>query len=163
MKTVWAALTFILVVLSASAQKVSFAEMNSMLDMEQFAVDTLMKKKGYRLMEKEVDSVSSLYYYSHLERNDDSPSWVRSLSYMEATRGQLHGIKLNYRTYNRNEYQELMSALLSNGYKTVKSFDLDKEKHTIFSNSTQTVTVKLKNNPMGNGKWIRSYEFELGK
>lgn len=114
-------------------------------------------------MEKEVDSVSALYYYSNLERNDESPSWVRSLSYMVATRGEMQGKMVNYRTYNRDEYQELMSGLLGAGYKTVKSFDIDKAKHTIFSNSKQTVTVKLKNNPVGNGKWIRSYEFELGK
>jgi hypothetical protein len=145
------------------AQKVTIPEIVNMLEMPATSVDTLMKKKGYRLMEKEADSASTMYYYSNLERNEDAPSWVRSLSYMEAVSGEFKGRMVNYRTYNRNEYQELMSFLLNSGFKTVKSFEIEKARHTIFSNGKQTITVKLKNNSMNNGKWIRSYEFEMGK
>lgn len=147
----------------AFTQKLSIPEISGMLDMPVFGVDTLMKKKGYRLMEKEIDSLSTMYYYTNLERTEDAPAWVRSLSYMEVVSGELKGRKINYRTYNRNEYQELMSSLLSLGFRTVKSFEIEKVQHTIFSNQQQTVTVKLKNNRMTNGKWVRSYEFEMGK
>ena len=114
-------------------------------------------------MQKELDSTSSLYYYSSLERNDEAPAWVRSVSYMEAIRGELKGKMVNYRTYNRNEYQELMAYLLSNGFKTKSTVDFKESKHTTFSSQTRDVTVKITNNKMDNGKWIKSYEFEMGK
>ena len=149
--------------LASHAQKLSIPELTGILDMPTHAIDTLMKKKGYRLMQKEIDSTSSLYYYSNLERNDDAPTWVRSLSYMEAIRGELKGKMVNYRTYNRNEYQELMTYLLSNGFKTKSTVDFKESKHSTFSNETRQVTVKITNNKMNNGKWIKSYEFEMGK
>ena len=145
------------------AQKLSIPDLTAILDMPAHAIDTFMKKKGYRLMQKEVDSASSLYYYSNLEKNEEAPSWVRSLSYMEAIRGELKGKMVKYRTYNRNEYQELMGYLLSNGFKTKSTVDFKDSKHTTFSTGTRDIIVKITNNKMNNGKWIKSYEFELGK
>lgn len=161
------AVLFCLILLTSGlvshAQKLTIPDLTAILDMPTHAIDTLMKKKGYRLMQKEIDSTSSLYYYSNLERNEEAPTWVRSLSYMEVIRGDLKGKMVKYRTYNRSEFQELMSYLLSNGFKTKNTVDFKDSKHTTFTNQKRDVTVKITNNKMNNGKWIKSYEFELGK
>ena len=131
--------------------------------MDNFSIDTLMKKKGYRLMQKDVDSVTEQYYFSHLERNDQAPTWVRALSYIDVNLKEVKSRVLTYRTYNRDEYLKLMSSLLSQGYKTKDVFDFKDSKHTVFDNGKQPIRVKVTNNKMDDGRWIKSYEFELGR
>ncbi|MHA4846631.1 hypothetical protein ACX0G7_20845 [Flavitalea antarctica] len=145
------------------AQEVSMNELVALVNMDRFGIDTLMKKKGYRLMQKDVDSVSEEYYYSHLERNEESPTWVRALSYIDVNLKNIKSRVLTYRTYNRNEYQKMMAAMLSKGYATKDVFDFKDSKHTVFDDGQQPIRVKVTNNKMENGRWIRSYEFELGR
>ncbi|HTE25670.1 hypothetical protein [Flavitalea sp.] len=145
------------------AQEVNVNELAAMVNMDHIGIDTLMKKKGYRLMQKDVDSVSEEYYYSHLERNEQSPTWVRALSYVDVNLKDIKSRVLTYRTYNRDEYQKMMSALLGKGYKTKNVFEFKDSKHTVFDNGKQPVRVKVNNNKMENGRWIKSYEFELGR
>lgn len=158
-------LSFLIILfpLFASAQEVRVAELINMVGMEHFSIDTLLKKKGYRLMQKDIDSVSQQYYYSHLERNDQGPSWVRALSYIDVNTENLASRVLTYRTYNRVEYQQLMSEMLSLGYKTKDVFDFKDSRHTVFENGQQPIRVKVNNNMMADGRRIRSYEFELGR
>jgi len=156
-------LSFALLPVKAGAQEVNVGELVSMINMDHFSIDTLMKKKGYRLMQKDVDSVSEEFYYSHLERNDQAPTWVRALSYIDVDLKEVKSRVLTYRTYNRDEYLKMMSALLSRGYKTKEVFDFKDSKHTVFDDGHMPVRVKITNNKMENGRLIRSYEFELGK
>jgi hypothetical protein len=146
-----------------NGQGLKIAELTSMVGMEHFAIDTLMKKKGYRLMQKESDSVSQQFYYSHLERNDAGPTWVRALSYVDVNLEDVKSRVLTYRTYNREEYQALMADMLSKGYRTKNVFDFKDSKHTVFEDGIQPIRVKVGNNKMADGRRIRSYEFELGK
>jgi hypothetical protein len=145
------------------AQEVNMTELIAMVKMDHFGIDTLMKKKGYRMMQKDIDSVSEEYYYSHLERNDQSPTWVRALSYIDVNLKEVKSRVLTYRTYNRDEYQKMMSAMLGKGYKTKDVFEFKDSKHTVFDDGKQPVRVKVTNNKMENGRWIFSYEFELGR
>ena len=144
-------------------QEVSVNELTAMVKMDHIAIDTLMKKKGYRLMQKDIDSVSEEYYYSHLERNEQSPTWVRALSYIDVNLKAIKSRVLTYRTYNRDEYQKMLSALLGKGYKTKDVFEFKDSRHTIFDDGKQPVRVKVTNNKMDSGRWIKSYEFELGR
>ena len=156
--------TFILLLpFFLAAQELKITELTAMVSMDNFSIDTLMKKKGYRLMQKDVDSVTEQYYFSHLERNDQAPTWVRALSYIDVNLKEVKSRVLTYRTYNRDEYLKLMSSLLSQGYKTKDVFDFKDSKHTIFDNGKQPIRVKVNNNKMEDGRRIRSYEFELGK
>jgi hypothetical protein len=144
-------------------QEVNVNELTAMVKMDHIAIDTLMKKKGYRLMQKDIDSVSEEYYYSHLERNEQSPTWVRALSYIDVNLRDIKSRVLTYRTYNRDEYQKILSAMLGKGYKTKDVFEFKDSKHTIFDDGKQPIRVKVNNNKMDNGRWIKSYEFELGR
>ncbi|RYY21427.1 MAG: hypothetical protein EOO04_18245 [Chitinophagaceae bacterium] len=153
----------ILLPLFAGAQEVSVSELINMVKQEHFSIDTLLKKKGYRLMQKDIDSVSQQYYYSHLERNEQGPSWVRALSYIDVNTKNITSRVLTYRTYNRIEYQQIMAAMLNLGYKTKDVFDFKDSRHTVFENDQQPIRVKVNNNRMADGRWIKSYEFELGR
>jgi hypothetical protein len=163
------AITLIIVLLSffssqrLNAQEIAVPELLTLVNMEHFSVDTLMKKKGYRLMQKDIDSVSEEYYYSHLERNDQAPTWVRGLSYIDVNLKAVKSRVLTYRTYNRDEYLKMMSSMLNLGYQTKDVFDFNDSKHTVFDNGKQPIRVKITNNKMADGRRIRSYEFELGR
>ena len=147
----------------STGQEVNVNELTAMVKMDRIGIDTLMKKKGYRLMQKDIDSVSEEYYYSHLERNEQSPTWVRGLSYIDVNLKDIHSRVLTYRTYNRDEYQKMLSTMLEKGYKTRDVFEFKDSKHTVFEDGKQPIRVKVTNNKMKDGRWIKSYEFELGR
>ncbi|RYF96091.1 MAG: hypothetical protein EOO02_22595, partial [Chitinophagaceae bacterium] len=134
------------VITRISAQEVSVQELISMVKLEHFSIDTLMKKKGYRLMQKDIDSVSSQYYYSNLQRVDNGPSWVRALSYVDLNLKDVSSRVLTYRTYNRDEYVKMLTAMLAAGYKTKETFEFKDASHTIFTNAAQDIRVKITNN-----------------
>ena len=121
-----------------------------------------MKNKRFRLMQKEIDSTSALFYYSEMERNNESPTWVRSLTYMDARLKGMSGRLVTYRTYNKEEYKEILAWLLTNDFKTTNSFDFHVSSHKIYSNGQQSVRAKVITNKLKNGRILKSYEFELG-
>ncbi len=142
------------------AQKLNFPELYSTLEMENFQLDTMLKKKQYRLMQKEEDSTGSLIYYSSLERKDDGPSWVRSISVMEARMGNFSSKMFKYRIYDASEYRELMAWLLQENFTSTESFRYPDAIHTTYKNGDRMITVKVIDNKMKDGRIIKSYEFE---
>lgn len=148
---------------AASAQQVSVPDLFSMLDWQHFRIDTTLKKKGYLLMQKDIDSVSSIYQYSHLDRNEKKPTTVRSLTYMDVKKGELKSRLLNYRTYSEEEYVTIARWLLENGYQTKDKFDFGDTKHTVYTNGKETIRVKVITTKLDEEKTFISYELELGK
>lgn len=143
--------------------ELTIPELISMQDWESFRIDTTMKKKGYLLMQKDVDSMSGLYQYSHLERVPNGPAIVRAFSYMDVEANDRKGRLIRYRTYSREEYRNLSGYLLANNYTTSNTFDFKDSKHTIYSNGTQTIRVITLNLKAGDGRKFTAYELELGK
>jgi hypothetical protein len=68
---------------TVTAQKITMPELISALDLTSEKMDTLMKHKSYKLLQKESDSGATQVYYSNLERNPEGPDWVRSVTYTE--------------------------------------------------------------------------------
>src|SRR6476620_392388 len=147
----------------ASAQQLSFHQLQAILSMKQDDIDTLMKKTNYRLLQKEEDSLSSLHYYSNLEKITDGPAWVRSISVMDASINGMSSRLIKYRTYSKDEYQQILAALLNNNYHTASKFAMGNSHHVNYENGKNSVLVKVTNNPLANGKVIPTYEFEIGK
>lgn len=131
--------------------------------MEQFDIDTLMKQQDYKLLQKEIDSVSSLYYYSNLQQIKDGPAWVRSVSVMEATLNNFKSRMIRYRTYSKEEYQSLLAAMLAEGYRTVNKTELGKDTQVIYDNGSLPVRITEKIHTLDNGRILKSYELEIGK
>ena len=157
------AVAFSLMAIASNGQEISFPELFSVLQMKPNEVDTLMKKKGYKLLQRETDSVSSLVYYSSLERNEEAPSWVRSFTLMDASVNNLSSRMILYRTYNKDEYRKLMEYLLLNNYKTSNTFDFKESKHTVYENGKTSIRVKIADNKLKNGRIVKSYEIEMGR
>lgn len=144
------------------AQEVSVPDLFDMLDWQHFRIDTTLKKKGYTLMQKDVDSGSALYQYSHLDRDESKPATVRSFVYMDVMSEKARSRLINYRTYSQDEYAKIAGWLLSNGYATKDQYDFENEHHVVYTNGKDTVRVKIIKTKLGN-KEFTSYELEIGK
>lgn len=141
---------------------VTVAELLQMLDWTDRRIDTTLKKKGYLLMQKEVDSASSLFQYSSLNRLEDGPTTVRSLSYMDATVGAMQGRLISYRTYDKDEYRDISAYLLTNNYRKTNEFDFDEAKHALYTNGRQEIRLKVITTVKDKRTFI-AYELELGR
>src|SRR5688572_4650221 len=115
--------------LGARAQQIAVPDLFGMLDWPHFRIDTTLKKKGYLLMQKDVDSLSSIYQYSHIDRKEQAPTTVRSLVYMDVKSGDLRSRLVTYRTYSEQEFITMARWLLENGYQTKDRYDFADAKH----------------------------------
>jgi hypothetical protein len=134
-----------------------------MLDWPHFRIDTTLKKKGYLLMQKDVDSVTSIYQYSHLERKENQPATVRSLMYMDVKSGNAGSRLINYRTYSQEEFADIARWLLENGYQSKQKSDLGNAKNTVYTNGKETVLVKVTTTKIDKRKVFTSWDIEVGK
>lgn len=144
------------------AQEMTVPDLFSMLDWQQFRIDTTLKKKGYILMQKDVDSGSAIYQYSHLDRHEDKPTTVRSFVIMEVKSEKARSRLINYRTYSQEEYIRIAGWLLSNGYVTKEKYDFENQQHVVYTNGKETLRVKIIKTKLDNKAFI-SYELEIGK
>lgn len=143
--------------------KLSIPELLQFMEYDHFRIDTTMKKKGYLLMQKDVDSTTELYQYSHLEHNAEKPTTVRSLQYMDVNTSKYSSRLLTYRTYDREEYKDLSVYLLSNNYKSTEKYNFQGADNVVYSNGTQTIRVKIFVTPMPDGRRFTAWELEFGK
>ncbi|HSB94190.1 MAG TPA: hypothetical protein VLC28_13795, partial [Flavitalea sp.] len=88
----------LLIAFQSKGQQLSFEQLQSMVSLPQREIDTIMVKANYKLLQKEEDSVSSLHYYSNLEKITNGPSWVRSVSVMDANLNGMSSRLVKYRT-----------------------------------------------------------------
>lgn len=146
----------------ASPASVPVPELIDMLEWTGKQIDTTLKKKGYLLMQKDVDSTSSLFLYSMLTRLEDGPATVRSFSFMDAVVGELKSRLISYRTYDKNEFRDISSYLLANNYQKTNEFDFDEAKHSLYNNGTQEIRLKVITTVKDKRTFI-AYELELGK
>jgi hypothetical protein len=151
------------ITLGLKAQRLEVPDLFGMLDWSHFQIDTTLKKKGYILMQKEVDSVSSIYQYSHLDRKENQPAMVRSFLYMDARSGSTSSRLVNYRTYSQEEFAGIARWLLDNNFQTKQKSDLGNVKQTVYTNGKETVLVKVTTTKIDKAKVFTSYELEIGK
>jgi hypothetical protein len=155
-------LIFVAISLGAHAQHVEVPELFNMLEWPHFRIDTTLKKKGYLLMQKDIDSVSSIYQYSHLDRKENKPTMVRSLVYMEVKSRESGSRLVNYRTYSFEEFGEIARWMIENGYMTRHQSDLGNAKNTVYTNGKETILVKITTTKI-DSKVFTSWEIEIGK
>ena len=148
---------------SAGAQQIAVGQLFDMLDWDSRRMDTTLKKDGYLLMQKDVDSSSALYQYSFLEVKEDAPVTVRSLIYMDVTAGDLKSRLITYRTYSKEEYVDISSYLLHNNFHAAGQFDFGESKHTVYDNGKKSIRVKVNTTQLKDSTTYISYELELGK
>ena len=156
-------LLLIIISVSANSQPVGVSRLIEMLDWTPKRIDTTLKNDGYLLMQKDVDSSSSLFQYSWFDKQDDGKAVVRSFLFMDARVRDLASRLITYRTYNKEEYQQIAAWLMANNYHSTAKYDFKEAQHTVYSNGTQTIRVKVITTALKNGNKYVAYELELGK
>lgn len=156
-------LLLIITAVNAFSQQVKVPQLIDMLEWTPNRIDTTLKKDGYLLMQKDVDSASSLYQYSWFDKLEDGKALVRSFMFMDATARGFKSRLITYRTYNKEEYQQIAAWLLANNYHLTEKYDFREAQHTLYSNGKFTIRVKVITTQLKDGKKFVSYELELGK
>jgi hypothetical protein len=156
-------LLLIITGLNAASQQIAVPQLIDMLDWTPKRIDTTLKNEGYLLMQKDIDSASSLYQYSWSDKQEDGNAVARSFVLMDARVRDLQSRLITYRTYNKEEYQQIAAWLLENNYHSTAKFDFKEAQHTLYSNGTQTIRVKVITIAPKDAKKYIAYELELGK
>jgi hypothetical protein len=156
-------LGLIIISVNAFSQQVAVSQLIDMLEWTHIRIDTTLKKDGYLLMQKDVDSASALYQYSWFDKQKDGNAVVRSFVVMDARVRNLQSRLITYRTYNKEEYQQIAAWLLANNYSATAQYDFKEAQHTLYSNGTFTIRVKVITTQLKDGKKYVAYELELGK
>lgn len=145
------------------SQRIEVPRLVSMLSWTGTQIDTTLQKDGYLLMKKDTDEAGTLYQYAWFDRPQDKKAEVRSFNYMDVTVRNMQSRLITYRTYDKEEYQDISAWLLANNYHTTARFDFKESKHTLYSNERQTIRVKVITTALKDGKTYIAYELELGR
>lgn len=158
-------ISFLLIIISVSArsQQIEVPQLIDMLNWTPKRIDTTLKKSGYLLMQKDVDSTSSLFQYSWFDKMEDGKAAVRSFVFADASVRDMKSRLITYRTYIKEEYQQIAAWLLANNYQRTAKFDFGEAQHTLYSNGTLTIRVKVITTVLKDGRKFIAYELELGK
>lgn len=153
----------LLICVTARAQTLSISELKEITKMKIDQIDTLMKRKKFRLLEKDTDSVSNLVYYNSVEKTPEGATWVRSLTYIDAVIKNRQGRMVTYRTYRKKEYQEMMGWLLKNNFHTASRSEMDNKTLTKYTNGKEEIIFKVTKQKLPSGTMVLSYEVEVGE
>jgi hypothetical protein len=143
------------------AQKLSLDEINSFRPLTIRQIDSLLRNKGFSLLQNESDTSLTSFYYNSREKDKDDLVWIRSFSLVMASHKGMQARLLTYRTYNQNEYRDYLKWLAENNYKTTDRYNFEDAKHTLYIKENDPVRVIQKKQILPNGREIISYEFEL--
>lgn len=149
--------------ISTVAQKLTIPQLVDMLDWTSKRIDTTLKKKNYILMHKDIDTGNIMYQYSMVDKEVDKETTIRTFTYMDVEVRKIKSRLITYRTYDKDEYADFASFLLTHNYHSTGSFDFGEEKHTLYSNGQQTIRLKLITTKLKDGRVFTSYEIELGR
>ena len=163
MRKILISLLLIIITVTAYSQAVTPPRLIEMLDWPIKRVDTTLKKADYLLMKKDVDSTSSLYEYGWFDKEKDGKGVARSVILMDAQVRNMKSRLLTYRTYEKEEYQQMAAWLLANNYKSTAKYDFKEAQHTLYSNGVLTIRVKVITTQLKTGKKFIAYEWEVGK
>lgn len=125
-------------------------------------IDSLVRSNNFTLLQDETDSALATFYYNSREKAKDDLVWIRSLTVAKATHKGIEALLLTYRTYNGDEYREILRWLAENGYKTSQKFDFKDSKHSLYQKDKDVIRIIVKNQILPNGRETPSYEIEMG-
>jgi hypothetical protein len=163
MRKILISLLLIIISVTAFSQSVTVSRLIEMLEWTPKQIDTTLKKVDYLLMKKDVDSASALYEYGWFDKEKDGKGVARSVILMDAHVRNMKSRLLTYRTYDKEEYRQIASWLLSNNYRSTAKFDFKEAQHTLYSNGVLTIRVKVITTQLKSAKKFIAYELELGK
>ena len=121
--------------------------------------DSLLKSSYFQLTDKQTGKGYTNYYYTSYERKDLFEHMLRSLSFMDVYNDSDTSRLVLYRTYYKDEYEEMRKQLLANGYVMQKQAGNE----FIYKKDGFTILNKTSEKNAKGGKTMTAYEFELGR
>ena len=144
---------------AASSQQMNVMNLETLLNSSAKNADVLLQKIKFKLADKKSGAGYTNYYYTSYEKKDSSHIIIRSLSFMDVYSGSDTSRLLLFRTYNKNDQEEMKKQLLINGYELNKRTDNDfhykKENYSVVNRISEK-RVPAKNT-------VVAYEFEMGR
>lgn len=123
------------------------------------SADSLLKQAKFKLADKETGKGYHNYYYTSYEKVDSVKQLLRSLSIMDVFDGADTSRLILYRTYNRNDQDEMKLQLIANGYELFKRSGND----FLYKRENYLVTNKISEKNVPGSNPVTAYEFELGR
>ena len=121
--------------------------------------DSLIKSSKFQLTDKQSGKGYTNYYYTSYERKDLFEHMLRSLSFMDVYNDKDTSRLVLYRTYYKDEYEEMKQQLLTNGYEIQKQAGNE----SIYKKEGFTIINKVSDKRVKGTKTMTAYEFELGR
>lgn len=121
--------------------------------------DSLLKDLKFQLTDKQTGKGYTNYYYTSYERKELFEHMLRSLSFMDVYTDSDTSRLVLYRTYYKDEYEEMRKQLLANGYEMQKQAGNE----FIYKKDGFTIINKTSEKKVKGGKTMTAYEFELGR
>jgi hypothetical protein len=141
------------------AQKLDITTLEKITYSSIRSVDSLLKRSNFVLSDRQVSKDYVNYYYTSYERKDLFEHMLRSLSYMDVYNGPDTARLLLYRTYYKNDQEELKKQLLANGYELKQRIG----NNYVYEKDGFRVTNKITNKQVVGGRSKTAYEFEMGR
>ena len=147
---------------TVSAQTLSLAELRKLVNFSPEQIDSLLTVKKFYPAPQEADSTLKLHYYSYKDSSITGEQHLRSFSYAEVTLGEQRGRLIRYRTYDRSEYEYLLTSLLQEGYRTLQQFQLGNEQHTLYTDDHFPLRLITGKVLFPDRRKVEYYELEAG-
>jgi len=141
------------------SQKLSIHSLEIILHSSFASADSLLKKSKFKLSDKQSGEAYNNYYYTSFEKTDSIKQLLRSITLMDVYTGDDTSRLVLYRTYYKNEQEEMKKQLLANGYELFKRSGND----FIYKKENSIINNKISEKQAPGGKPVTVYEFELGR
>lgn len=145
--------------LHLSAQKLDINILEKITYSSVRVADSLLKSSQFQLTDKQSGKGYTNYYYTSYERKDLFEHMLRSLSFMDVHNANDTSRLVLYRTYYKDEYEEMKKQLLAGGYEMQKQAGNE----FIYKKGGFTIINKISDKKVKGTKTMTAYEYELGR
>jgi hypothetical protein len=154
-------ITFLSVVcfLLSSAQQIKVEDLETLLFSSAANANKILQLAKFKLADKESGKDYNNYYYTSYEKKDSNLVIIRSVSFMDVYSGNDTSRLLLYRTYNKNDQEEMKKQLLVNGYELTKRSAND----FYYKKGNYSVLNRITEKQSAENKPVIAYEFEMGR
>lgn len=145
--------------LSSSAQRLQVTDLETILFSSAKKADSILNEAKFRLADKKPGESFHNYYYTSYEKKDSNLVLLRSISFMDVYAGADTSRIVLYRTYNKNDQEEIKKQMQESGYELTKRVAND----FYYKKGIYTVVNRITEKTLQGNKTVISYEFEMGR
>ncbi len=135
------------------------ADLETILFSNAIDADSFLKAAKFKLADKETGTGYNNYYYTSYEKKDSNLILLRTVSFMDVYSEKDTSRLVLYRTYNKNDQEEMQKQLIENGYELSRRSGNE----FFYNKGNYTVVNKISEKQLKGNKPVITYEFEMGR